>query len=109
MSIAAELAAFLVHTSTVETHLGTSGAGARLYATGQDKACYVERKRQYVRSATGEQVISSTQVFADPAFASIYVPESRVTVDGVPSTVITTAVFTSGDLDLPDHMIAYLQ
>lgn len=109
MSITTELAEFLVHTSDVETYLGTTGSGTRTYAPAQTKACYIERKRTLVRSSNGEQLISSTQVFADPTFAALYLPESRVTIQGVVSTVITTSVFTSGALDLPDHMIAYLQ
>lgn len=104
-----DLSDFWVHAVGLETYQGTSGAGVRLYAVSVTIPCYVERKRQFVRSANGEQVISSTQVYADVTLKAVLAPESRVTLDEGVNTVLSRETYSSAALGLPDHVVAYLQ
>jgi hypothetical protein len=104
-----ELSDFWVHVATVETYQGVTGSGVALYAAANDVPCYIERHSILVRGADGEQVVSSTQVFVDPTLSGMFTAKSRVTIDGVASTVITVDTFTSSGLDLPDHAMAALR
>lgn len=109
-----ELADFYVHTVTVETLTGTSGYGVEQFAApvilapGTDNGCFVESRRRMVRDKDGVEVISETTVYTYPAAAALFTPGSRVTINGTIAHVITVAANTSGDLDLPDHVVANL-
>jgi hypothetical protein len=100
----------LTHTVTVETFTATTPTG-NTYATPVVLTGFLERKRRLVLSATGEQVISESTFYTDPANAARLVTKSRVTVPGErPTIVIRCSTFTSNpDLDLPDHVEAALQ
>lgn len=104
-----ELSPFWVHTAAVETYTGTTGSGVRTYAASVTVPGYLERKRQFVRAANGEQVISTTQFYGDSTLAPLFAPLSRVTLDEGATTVISRETLTSGDLGLPDHVAVYLQ
>lgn len=108
MTAAGELAEFFVHTVSAEHYRGRSGAGVDLYDPAVDLACMVEQKRRFVRSATGEQVVSESTVYGPTSIADTLTPKSRVTYRGQVSTVITVSVFDSAGLDLPDHAAVYL-
>lgn len=108
-----ELADFYVHTATVETLTGTSGYGVEQFAdpvilTPPDTGCFIEQKRRMVRDKDGAEVISETGVYTYPTALALFAPGSRVTVNGTVAHVITVAANTSGDLDLPDHLVVYL-
>ena len=105
----ADIASFYVHTVTAEPYLGAGANGAK-YDDPVTFPAFVEQKRQIVRDANGEQVVSSTTVYCDPAYAANLAPKSRVTfAAGRKSIVIIRADHDSGDLDLPDHCEAALQ
>lgn len=109
-----DLADFYVHTAIVETLTGTTGYGVDLFAApvtldpATGNGCFIDDTRHLVRSATGEQVISETTLYTYPASAPYFVPNSRVTIRGVISRVITVNLNDSGPLDLPDHVAVTL-
>jgi hypothetical protein len=104
-----DLSPFWVHVATVETYQGVTGSGVALYAVASDVPCYIERQASLVRASDGEQVVSSTQVYVDPSLSALFTDKTRVTIDGVTSTVIAVSAFTSSGLDLPDHTVAALR
>ncbi|GMA22283.1 hypothetical protein GCM10025864_44480 [Luteimicrobium album] len=98
-----ELDDFFVHTVTLTPKTGDSGYGPT-FGTPTDVACFVDDTVQLVRAPDGEQVVSSSTVYAPPG-APDGPPGSTITFpDGRVSTVITQARRTSGPLDLPDHV-----
>lgn len=105
---AADLADMYVHTASVETYQGTNADGADLYATAVNIACYAEGQRRVVLNSDGEQIVSETTLYADPASSAKFAPLSRVTVLGGTSRVIRVNTFSSGDLDLPDNIAVAL-
>jgi hypothetical protein len=104
-----DLSDFWVHVATVETYQGVTGSGVAVYAAANDVPCYIERQASLVRGSDGEQVVSSTQVYVDPSLTGLFTDKTRVTIDGVTSTVIAVSAFTSSGLDLPDHTMAALR
>lgn len=82
------LAHLLHQTATVERYEG-DGAYGPVYADPATIACRVEQGTQLVRDAQGDEVVSSVRLYTtmdvDPIPA-----ESRVTVDGTATTVLTT-------------------
>lgn len=100
-----ELADFMVHTVTVATLTGSGGMG-QTFADPVDVVCFVDDQRRLVRDTHGAEIVSeSTVLDVDLAHAPTWVPGSLVTLpSGRQATVITAAVRTSGDLDLPDHI-----
>lgn len=109
-----DIAEFFVHTATVETLAGTTGYGVDLFAApitldpATGNGCFIDDTRRMVRSSDGEQVISETTLYTYPANAPYFVPNSRVTIRGVISRVITVNLNDSGPLDLPDHVAVTL-
>ncbi|WP_350347258.1 hypothetical protein ABIQ69_11515 [Agromyces sp. G08B096] len=99
---------FFVHTVTVEAFQDTNGYGEPQYAAPAVVACFTEAKRRLVRSSTGEEVVSETTLYTDASHETKFPPGSRVTVGADVATVITAGAFTSGDLDLPDHLVVNL-
>lgn len=73
---------------TVETYRGESAYGP-LYDPPVAIRCRHESKRQLVRDRTGQEVVSESRLFAFPEAA--LTPESRVSVDGHTTTVLTVA------------------
>ncbi len=104
----ADLEEMYVHTATVETYQGTNADGEDLYAAPVGVACYAEGQRRLVLNPDGEQVLSETTLYASPTEAPKFAPLSRVTVLGSTDRVIRVNTFTSGDLDLPDHIAVAL-
>lgn len=108
------MAEFYNQTVVVETYRGTSGYGVDLFdapvtlAPDTDTGCFVEGGRNLVRAKDGAQVISESTLYTYPASAPLFAPDSRVTINGVESRVITVNVNASGDLDLPDHVVVSL-
>ena len=103
-----EIEEFFVHTVTVETYLGTNGYGEDVFDTPVSVDGFLLESRRLVRDKTGAQVVSGSTFHAAPADAAQFLPDSKVTVNGNATRVITCALNTSGDLDLPDHMAAAL-
>ncbi|MCC5580587.1 hypothetical protein IMZ11_33715 [Microtetraspora sp. AC03309] len=86
MSLPADM---LPHQVQVEPYQGAGPAGP-LYGGTVTYPGYVEDKRQLVRSATGDEVISETTVYLNPG--AVIPTESRVTLpSGRQATVITVA------------------
>lgn len=106
-----ELGDFWVHQVTVETYLGTTGAGVKQYAAAVQADVFAERKRRLVRDGNGQQIVSESTLYGDVSLAPQFTPQTRVTLpaETKPTTVIVCAVNDSGDLDLPDHVAVALQ
>lgn len=83
---------FLVHTSTVEPHLGTGGRGAVYGPPSAPLPCLVEDESRLVRTA-GEEVVSNTTVLYEP---TVDIPVgSRVTFTVRGRTRTSTALVVS--------------
>lgn len=108
MSTADEMTEFYVHTVSTKTLIGT-GAYGDVHAEPVDTAGFVDEKRRLVRDTTGQQVISETTIYGPPERKLVWTPGSLITLpSGREATVITCGVSDSGDLDLPDHVVAAL-
>lgn len=94
---------FWVHTVNVRTYAG-SGPVGDTYIPHDGVECWVEESRKWVRSATGEQVVSESQVFTDAAHYDWFKPDSEVKIRGHVARVITRSLHDSGGLGLPDHL-----
>ncbi|MFE5591445.1 hypothetical protein [Streptomyces sp. NPDC056549] len=95
--------AFLMrHQVTVEPYLGDTSTGPR-YGAAAPLRCFLDAQIRMVRSPAGEQVTSSSTVYAEP---STSVPTgSRVTLpDGQVTTVIWCKDRDGGGLPTPDHV-----
>lgn len=97
-----DMADFYVHTATVETYQGT-GAYGDVYAAPVVVACFAEAKRRLVRAKDGQETVSESTLYMGAADGGLFVPDSRVTVGGKVSYVITQNVNDAPGLDLPDH------
>lgn len=104
MSAEDELGEFYVHTVTVETFLGSGPYGDAYEPESDPIHCFIDESRRFVRSSTGEQVVSETTLTMGKEHYDRFKPESVVHVNGHESTVITRSLADSGDLDLPDHL-----
>ena len=105
---ATDLAGFWVHTIMVETFEGT-GASGDVYAVPQYVAGFLEGKNVLVRDAAGQQVVAGSTFYTDSAYADLFTPDTRVTVDGRVSYVITQNRNDSGSLNLPDHTMVQIK
>ncbi|MEE1814211.1 hypothetical protein PUR59_04145 [Streptomyces sp. SP18ES09] len=90
------------HRVGIEPYLGSTSKG-RAYGPSTTIRCFIDEQTRMVRSPAGEQVTSSSTVYADP---DITVPEgSRVTLpDGQITTVIFAKTRDGGGLPTPDHI-----
>lgn len=102
-----DVTSFFVHTVSVETLTGQGGHGP-VYANPVQFPCFVDDSAHLVRNAEGQEVVSNTVVYADPAVASAFAVNSRVTANGRVAHVITLNVHDSGGLGLPDHVEVHL-
>lgn len=99
------IAIFFGDAITVEMFLGTDSLGRDVFAAAQTVQGYADDKRQLVRSSDGEQVVSSTTVYTYLNYKPLFTPNSRVTVDGNTSRVISAnANGGLSRLRLPDHL-----
>lgn len=83
------------HTATVEPYLG-SGAGGDTYGAGLEVPCYYEGRRQIVRGDNGDEVVSEAVMFTD--LRDDITPDSKVTVLGRTTWVITISTFDDGSV-----------
>ncbi|MEU6168091.1 hypothetical protein [Streptomyces tanashiensis] len=94
--------AFLMrHQVTVEPYLGDSSKGP-LYGPATPVRCFLDQQTRMVRSPAGEQVTSSSTIYADlgttgPTGSRVTLPEGQIT------TVIWIKKRDGGGLPTPDH------
>ena len=105
---ATDLAGFWEHTIMVETFEGT-GAMGDTYAVPQYVAGFLEGKNITVRDASGNMVTAGTTFYTDSAYADLFTPDTRITIDGRVSYVITQNRNDSGGLNLPDHTMVQIK
>lgn len=96
---------FRTHTITVEPYLG-GGAHGPVFGPPVMVTCRVEEKAQLVRANTGAEVVSSTTVACDSDV--VIPPESRVTVNGRVTSVLSVADPSTGGRSELDHKEAFL-
>lgn len=85
------LAAMYVHTVTLE-RLADDGAGfGTTYADPETLTGFVNDRNKLVRAASGDQIVSSTQV-ALPASVGFVQPRSRVTLPATFGSRVTTVI-----------------
>lgn len=88
------------HTISVEPYVG-SGAYGSTYGPAVSITCRVEDGVRLVRSASGDEAVSTSTVFCD---ADVVIPaESRVTVKGRVTTVLLVSDPSTGRSRL-DHL-----
>lgn len=97
------IAAFFVHTATVEEFLG-AGPSGDLYAAPVTVMGFLDDGVVLVQSASGEQLVQKAVFFASLADADLFVPESQVTVNGKVAQVSSVRRRDGGPLGLPDHV-----
>ena len=97
------LAAFFVHTATVETFTGT-GAYGDTYAAPVTVAGFLDDGVVLVRTGTSEQLVQKSIFYAALSDAAKFPPQSRVTVNGRIAFVSETRRRDGGALGLPDHV-----
>lgn len=108
---------FYVHTVTVETFQGTRAYGD-VFAAPVTILGFMDDSRKLVRSSTGEQVVSESTFYTYPTNASLFTPDTKVTVvsdadndeltPAQPARVIKTNANDSEALNLPDHLAVTL-
>ncbi|MFF7452099.1 MULTISPECIES: hypothetical protein [unclassified Streptomyces] len=92
----------LRHLVTVEPLLGNSATGPR-YGPPVQVRCFVEEKTRMVRNPAGEEVTSSSTLYARPD--TVCPAKSRVTLpSGRKTTVIEAVRQDGGGLPTPDHL-----
>lgn len=98
---------FFVHTVSAETFQG-SGPYGESYAAAVTVTCFVDDGSHLVRNKTGEEVASTTTVYAPTSQAATFAVDSQVTVNGRVAYVIAVNSRDSGPLGLPDHVEVHL-
>jgi hypothetical protein len=93
---------FNVTTVQVQSRTG-SGARGPVYADPTLIDCYVSDVRKLVRNGSGNEVVSSSALFSDPANAPVFALDSLVTINGRVTTVLSTTLAVIGDPDV-DHV-----
>jgi hypothetical protein len=81
-------------TVSIETYSGESAYGP-IYAASANVVCKVSTARQLVRNSAGDEVVSEATLYVLPADATPFTPESRVTIAGRMSTVLSVAPQTA--------------
>ncbi|MFE6103186.1 hypothetical protein ACFVQ4_24960 [Streptomyces laurentii] len=90
------------HHVSIEPYLGNGSKGPA-YGPAARVRCFLDEQTRMVRSPAGEQVTSSSTVYADPGTAGP--TGSRVTLpDGQLTTVIWCKDRDGGGLPTPDHV-----
>jgi len=93
---------FWIHTATVETFTGAGPTGDT-YAAPVDVKGFLDDGVVLVQSAAGEQLVQKSIFYAALADAAVFVPESRIAVNGRHAQVSTVRRRDGGTLGLPDH------
>ncbi len=83
----------LKQTAAVETYSGESAYGP-VYAASVTIACNIDPKRRLVRTIDGAEALSELTIHVHPDDAALLVPESRITVEGRQSSIITVSAKT---------------
>jgi len=95
------------HEVTIAPYLGDTSKGPR-YGPGVVARCFVDEQTRGVRSPAGEQVTSTSTVYAAPGTAAP--PFSLVTLpSGRVAKVIQTLNRDGGGLPTPDHVEIQLE
>jgi len=107
------LAAFWVHTVTVETYQGQGSSGP-VFAAPVTVSGFLDTTVDLMRSGTVEEATdASSMFFTDPSNAALFTPQSRVTSSDLggdgKATVVKVNSLTSGGLGLPEHVEVALQ
>ncbi|MGW4850147.1 hypothetical protein ACWEPZ_02800 [Streptomyces sp. NPDC004288] len=90
------------HEVSIEPYLGDTSKGPT-YGAAVPVRCFLDAATRMVRSPAGEQVTSSSTVYADPG--TVTPTGSRVTLpDGHVTTVIWCKDRDGGGLPTPDHV-----
>lgn len=97
------IAAFFIHTATVETFLG-AGPSGDMYAAPVDVKGFLDDGIVRVQSSAGEQLEQKSVLYAALSDAAVFVNESRVTVNGRACQVTAVRRRDGGSLGLPDHV-----
>lgn len=96
------------HQITIEEYLGDTSKGPQYGPPVAVERCFVDEQTRGVRSPGGEQVTSTSTVYADPGTTAP--PLSRVTLpSGRVTTVIQTKDRDGGGLPTPDHVEIQLE
>lgn len=96
------------HQVTIEPYLGDSSTGPRYGDPVVIERCFVDEQTRLVRTPTGDQVTSTSTVYADPGTQAP--PLSRVTLPSDrTTTVIQTKDRDGGGLPTPDHVEIQLE
>lgn len=74
-----ELSDFYIHSISVEQWLGT-GAKGDIYAAPVSVTCFVDDTTKLIRSATGEQTVSGTTIYAPSSAVTVLTVQARVTI-----------------------------
>lgn len=90
------------HEVTVEAYLGDSAYGPQ-YDDPATVRCMIDDRRHLVRNANGDEVTSETTLYVGNLDANIP-PESRVTVNGRTTTVLSVSRHDGAGLPTPDHL-----
>lgn len=98
----------MIHPVTVETYLGEDSWGNTFSPASEPVFGFFEDKRQLVRAASGDQVVSESTFTTGKEHEALFKPESLVTYRGASSTVISCGFHDSGGMDLPDHITVTL-
>lgn len=96
------ISVFFIHTATVQTFTGTGPTGD-LYAAAVDVKGFLDDGVVLVQSSAGEQLVQKSIFYAALSDAAVFVPESRVTVNGRACQVTAVRRRDGGSLGLPDH------
>jgi hypothetical protein len=97
----AAAADFTPVTVTLAAYTGFGSKGPT-FANPVTVAMFADDSRRLVRNATGEEVISETTLYGDPATADQFLVESKVTLNGRIAKVLKTKRNVIGDPDV-DH------
>ena len=99
---------FAVHEVRVEPHAGEDPFG-NIHTTLSDPITgFMDEKRELVRSASGDQVVSEATFYTGKEHEPLFKPETLVHYRGKASTVISCHLADSGPLGLPDHIAVVL-
>ncbi|MEV0586323.1 hypothetical protein [Nonomuraea sp. NPDC050310] len=91
------------HTITVQPYIG-SGPGGRVFGAPVTYRAYVQDKRQLVRNAAGQEVVSEATAYVGDPAANIPA-DSKVTVPAGRTALVITANRREGALHaLRDHL-----
>lgn len=96
---------YLVHTVDVDPYTGSGAYGDVYDPTVMGVPCFADDKRQLIRNADGQEVVSETTLYLRLAHEASFPPGSRVTVpSGRQAVVIKTAARTDGDIGAWQHL-----